>query len=261
MRRKTRSTKRKRNGGASMGNNKRRRIGARPASSARVSTASRRTMAAGIPRGVKLVGFPAAIRQKQPYLTVYKALTRTLATASAPWEHRFRLNSTFDPDYETGGTQPFGRDQMAALYARYIVNKCSWTYKLTEFTGTTGALVAYGYYITTDGVNILNKTSTFQANMRNLMQKKYRAKWAYRDIDAGTYTPAPTLSGHIDPRVLDPEDSVSSAAALTGLDPDSVAIIHFFCICDIIADSLPLTPVIRMNYDTSYFEPLPLPQS
>lgn len=39
-------------------------------------------------------------------------------------ENVWRLTSLFDPD-QTGGThQPYGFDQMAALYARYLVRRC-----------------------------------------------------------------------------------------------------------------------------------------
>lgn len=35
-----------------------------------------------------------------------------------------RLNSLFDPDQAVGGHQPFGFDQLAAIYGRYVVTKC-----------------------------------------------------------------------------------------------------------------------------------------
>jgi hypothetical protein len=38
----------------------------------------------------------------------------------------FRLNSIFDPNAAVGGTQPYGYDQLAALYNRYRVLKARW---------------------------------------------------------------------------------------------------------------------------------------
>jgi hypothetical protein len=38
----------------------------------------------------------------------------------------FRLNSIFDPNAAVGGTQPYGYDQVAALYNRYRVLKTRW---------------------------------------------------------------------------------------------------------------------------------------
>lgn len=39
---------------------------------------------------------------------------------------QIRLNSIFDPDFTGGGHQPYGRDQLAGLYARYRVLSCSY---------------------------------------------------------------------------------------------------------------------------------------
>ncbi len=38
-------------------------------------------------------------------------------------EYSFRLNSLFDPDFTSGGHQPYGFDQIAAWYNRYIVTR------------------------------------------------------------------------------------------------------------------------------------------
>jgi hypothetical protein len=39
-------------------------------------------------------------------------------------EHIFRLNSLYDPDFTIGGHQPYGYDQVAALYRKYRVEGC-----------------------------------------------------------------------------------------------------------------------------------------
>lgn len=49
----------------------------------------------------------------------YKALS--LTTQGVIQNYLYRLNSVFDPDYTGVGTQPYGRDQLAALYGRYRV--------------------------------------------------------------------------------------------------------------------------------------------
>jgi hypothetical protein len=48
----------------------------------------------------------------------------------------FRLNSIFDPDAAVGGTQPYGYDQLAALYNRYRALKTRW--KVTFSASTAG---------------------------------------------------------------------------------------------------------------------------
>lgn len=50
-------------------------------------------------------------------------------------EQVFKLNGIFDPD-TTGGThQPYGMDQMAALYARYIVHRVHVSVRVQNSTG------------------------------------------------------------------------------------------------------------------------------
>lgn len=49
----------------------------------------------------------------------------TLATATGT-QSLFRLNSIFDPNSAVGGHQPYGYDQLAALYNRYRVLSCHW---------------------------------------------------------------------------------------------------------------------------------------
>ncbi len=48
----------------------------------------------------------------------------------------FRLNSIFDPNAAVGGTQPYGYDQLAALYNRYRVLKTR--FKITMHASTAG---------------------------------------------------------------------------------------------------------------------------
>lgn len=57
---------------------------------------------------------------------------------------RFRWNSLFDPDYETGGGQPTYFDQIAQIYQRYIVNGAKMTCMFSR-SSTTGSGV--GPYI------------------------------------------------------------------------------------------------------------------
>lgn len=49
------------------------------------------------------------------------------ATTGAYTAKVFRLNSTLDPDQTGTGHQPFGRDQLAALYSEYRVFRADWT--------------------------------------------------------------------------------------------------------------------------------------
>lgn len=48
------------------------------------------------------------------------------AVAGAVDEQQFNLNSAFDPDRTSAGHQPYGYDQLAAIYARYRVFRAAW---------------------------------------------------------------------------------------------------------------------------------------
>lgn len=49
----------------------------------------------------------------------------TVSSASIFNSVTFRLNSLFDPNYTSAGHQPMGFDQLAALYNRYRVDRCT----------------------------------------------------------------------------------------------------------------------------------------
>lgn len=54
----------------------------------------------------------------------------------------FKLNGCFDPD-TTGGThQPYGWDQMAVLYSRYVVHKCHAWFNVQNVIGNKTVLCA-----------------------------------------------------------------------------------------------------------------------
>jgi hypothetical protein len=57
-----------------------------------------------------------------------------LTTAGA--QQIMNLNSLFDPDRTGTGTQPYGFDQLAALYNRYRVLRCHWKVSFGTSSGT-----------------------------------------------------------------------------------------------------------------------------
>lgn len=60
----------------------------------------------------------------QRYITKMKYAGTVLTNDSG--NYIFSINSLFDPDLSGGGHQPYGFDQLAALYNRYRVISCSW---------------------------------------------------------------------------------------------------------------------------------------
>lgn len=61
----------------------------------------------------------------QRYITKHKYSTTITINTSVP-VYRFNLNSLWDPDQTGTGHQPYGFDQLAALFNRYRVIGCSY---------------------------------------------------------------------------------------------------------------------------------------
>lgn len=57
------------------------------------------------------------------------------SSLGAPLLKTWRINSLFDPDRSVGGHQPYGFDQIAALYHKYRVFAVSWMVDVTPDTG------------------------------------------------------------------------------------------------------------------------------
>lgn len=74
------------------------------------------------------------------FITKHKYATTFVLQASNNYAYVMNLNSLFDPDRSGGGHQPYGRDQLAALYNRYRVFGA--TYSLSFYNSSTTAKVA-----------------------------------------------------------------------------------------------------------------------
>jgi hypothetical protein len=71
------------------------------------------------------------------YITLRYAENVTTSVATLIGSNQiFRLNSIFDPNAAIGGTQPYGYDQLAAMYNRYRVLKTRW--KIVFAAATSG---------------------------------------------------------------------------------------------------------------------------
>jgi hypothetical protein len=61
------------------------------------------------------------------YITLkYSELMSHSMATTVGTQSTFRLNSIFDPNAAVGGHQPYGYDQLAALYNRYRVLRAAW---------------------------------------------------------------------------------------------------------------------------------------
>jgi hypothetical protein len=71
----------------------------------------------------------------------YSQLSSHTMLTVAGSQSTFRLNSIFDPDAAVGGHQPYGYDQLAALYNRYRVLKTRWKVTFGNQAGGFDTLV------------------------------------------------------------------------------------------------------------------------
>lgn len=75
----------------------------------------------------------------QRFITKMK-YSETFVISSGQPRYAFRLNSIYDPNYSGVGHQPYGRDQLSALYNRYRVIAAS--YVITGFNASSAIRVA-----------------------------------------------------------------------------------------------------------------------
>lgn len=77
----------------------------------------------------------------QRYITKLKYVTSAVLSTTNGYIYKMALNNLFDPDNTGIGHQPYGYDQLAALYNRYRVIKCYYTVSHNPTTGTNPSRV------------------------------------------------------------------------------------------------------------------------
>jgi len=102
-----------------------------------------------VPSGASPVAKKHICRLKYSQIDAWSVATLNTATQF------YRLNSLFDPDATGGGHQPYGFDQLAALFAHYRVYKCKWH---IEFSGSNDRL-----HICVLPINGINASTTIPA--------------------------------------------------------------------------------------------------
>jgi len=76
------------------------------------------------------------------YVTLkYTEVFSQSIAAGVGTQQTMNLNSLFDPNRTGTGHQPYGYDQLAALYNRYRVLKCGWKVTFGTLAGTINVLV------------------------------------------------------------------------------------------------------------------------
>jgi len=169
-------------------------------------------------------------------------------TQGVTYQYLYNLNSLFDPDRTGTGHQPYGRDTLATLYAKYRVWKCTW--KITFIGNST--TVPYS-------VCVVPHNHASAISSLTLAMESPRSKF-----QIGTSAEPITMTGTIDladlagkPKAGYMADDLY-AAAITA-DPNEIMCLHVFLY------SSTGTPQILFNSQLTYYaelyDPVELSQS
>jgi hypothetical protein len=167
-------------------------------------------------------------------------------------QQRMRLNSVFDPNDTGGGHQPYGFDQLAALYNRYRVWKAKWRVTFSPSSASYPALV-----IPTNGaITAITTAATWQA----AAEKPYAKSWIQ-----GASGKSQRLSGSIYINKLTGISSQEYRAddrtgALTSADPGEIVYLYLG-IVNPNANTIIVNFIIEMEFDTEFYDPIMLTQS
>lgn len=182
------------------------------------------------------------------YIARHKYADTFQITAAGGGVYRFNLNSLFDPNRSGIGHQPYGRDQLAALFNRYRVFGCS--YSLSFYNSSTSAKVAVC------PANIEMGAATTSEIMENP-----QSKWAIQ-IPGGSqkvikgYVNLPKLTGRTKAQYM--ADDRYQAEVSTS--PAELLILNIFG--GSIADAgITIDCAINLTFHVEWFDRQSLPQS
>lgn len=123
--------------------------------------------------------FPAAIQVRQTY-TDSRDLTLTSGVFAS---YIYRMNSTFDPDFSGVGGQPYGRDQIAAIYTKYRVDGFRWNVSMSP--------ASVGLGLCTSVAVCPAATSTAYT----IIQDMANMPWGHAGVAPGTAPPFRAVGG------------------------------------------------------------------
>lgn len=181
---------------------------------------------------------------KMKYADRYAVVTLATGITAA---YLFNLNSVYDPDRTGLGHQPWGRDQLAALYHRYRVFAVSW--RVTFFATNAS---------TTFTVVPLNNEQSTAGQSLSATREQPRAISKLSSVDRPT-----TFSGRITLSRLNGQTSAQYKAgdrfqALADSNPAELMTLQV-CANSFTASNYPFE--IQLTYHTEWFDPLPVGQS
>ena len=179
----------------------------------------------------------------QRFLTKHKYSTTITINTAMP-QYNFNLNSLFDPDRTATGHQPYGFDQISALYNRYRVYGCS--YVVQGYQANNPIRVGV---VASNGIAAV----TNMASLIELPRSKFITQ-----IPGG---PAAKVTGYVDMASLTGRtkaqymaDDVYAGTALT--DPSELLILNIRAstLSDTLVDGCAIT--VTLQFHCEWYDPI-----
>jgi hypothetical protein len=110
--------------------------------------------------------FPPQVKRTLKYASTHTLATDATTGAFGP-EQRYSLNSLYDPDVSGGGHQPYGFDQLFALYSKYRVDRVSWKITFTTPGATADMICGSAITPVSSGSSLATKLIYYVAEWPN----------------------------------------------------------------------------------------------
>lgn len=186
--------------------------------------------------------FPMKMRQTLVYSEVFTLTTGTTPGTVAKAD--FRANGMFDPRVAVGGHQPYGYDQLAAMYVRWCVLGCKITVYgvLTNSTYNTGQV---GINLSDPlGAAIINAEGAIENQFSNYtaITQNSSAGKVVLGVDLAKYFGVKDIVDDNDYQGSEGADPLKQCRAVVWVASDQAAATTF-------------TVTLKMEYDVIFLEP------
>lgn len=169
-------------------------------------------------------------------------------------DYIWRLNSLFDPDVIVAGHQPMGFDQIAGLYGKYKVFKCS--YKIMVASAINSGLIGV------TACAVPTNTATAIANGTDAQEMR-ASKWGYTCAQLG---PPIYLYGMVDLPTLNGKTRAEYAGddlcgAIVSANPSEVLDLHLVIASSDLTTNVQASLAATLTYYVEFSDPVQLAQS
>lgn len=187
--------------------------------------------------------FPKHMRQTVTYSeSTIQPLSATVGTVT---NYLIRANSLFDPRFNVGGHQPYGFDQLMAIYTKFVVVGA----KVTVHLGPAGASTfLYGVF----GINIVDPAASSITQSSDAIESQYSTYNAWNASVINKVSMGFDAQKYFDVKDLQDADELIGTASA---DCTRQAYFNLWVASDTGASSQNVTFTYKVEYDAIFFEP------